>query len=176
MSVSFILFRRNLQLLRPLLWASLLLTVAVPSFGWLNDEGVTDGVITLERHSCERHYVCPVYKLIIFSDGDIIFDGIYNVARKGLVHDHVNPSAFVKLVEFANAIHYFSLDPEYGFHSTSNCASILPDRPLISSSITFAGKSHGIIHHHRCAGPVPKQLTTLEDAIDKAANVARWTK
>lgn len=47
---------------------------------------------------------------------------------------------------------------------------------MVSISVTVGSQSHGVIHHHRCEGPIPEQLTKFEDEIEKLTNVARFTK
>ncbi|HEY3938553.1 MAG TPA: DUF6438 domain-containing protein [Bryobacteraceae bacterium] len=135
-----------------------------------------DSVVTLQRHSCDRRWLCPVYKLVLFGDGTVIYDGIYYVGRKGVIRDHIAPEAFRKLIDSANAIHYFTLKSDYGYHDTQACESRVPDSPLVTTSVTSGENSHGIIHHHRCAGAIPAQLTVFENEIDQAADTARWTK
>jgi hypothetical protein len=133
-----------------------------------------DTVITLQRHSCELR--CPVYKVVLFADGTVIYDGQYIVRRQGLILDHVEPEMLRKLIDAAKALNYFSLNSEYGFHETTSCDSIKLSMPIVSTSVTTAGESKGIIHHHRCVGAIPAQLTAFEDEIDKIANTARWVK
>jgi len=160
-----------------LLFISALLALIVPCAAHSShDDTITDSSITLQRHSCERRWLCPVYKLVLFGDGTVLYDGIYYVRVKGTVRTHISPDAFLTLLKSAEAIHYFSLKSQYGYKDTSVCESILPDSPLVTTSVTTADNSHGILHHHRCIAAVPAQLTNFEDEIDTAANTARWTK
>lgn len=133
-----------------------------------------DTVVTLQRHTCERR--CAVYRVVLFADGTVIYHGQYKVRRAGLVLDHVDPERLRKLIDTAKAIHYFTLKSEYGYHETKDCDSLVPDGPIVSTSVTTGGESKGIIHHQRCAGAIPAQLTAFEDDIDKLANTARWVK
>jgi len=106
----------------------------------------------------------------------VIYYGQYDVRRKGLVLSHIDPEDFRKLVESAKNIGYFNLKSEYGYHGTSGCDSIIPDSPIVTTSLTVGIQSHGIIHHHRCGGPIPDQLTQFENEIEKAVNVEQFTK
>jgi len=143
--------------------------------GPLDEKAVPpDTVITLQRGGCEKR--CAVYKLILFADGTLIYDGQYYVRRNGLVLDKVDVAAVRKLIEDFQAIGYFNLKEQYGYKDEDGCNSVVSDAPIAMTSIVTGGKSKGIIHHHRCGGPVPEQLTQLEDKIDKVANTVRWIK
>lgn len=133
-----------------------------------------DSVITLQHHTCERH--CAVYKVVLFGDGTVIYYGQYYVRRKGLVLGSVDREVFRQLIDSAKRIDYFNLKSEYGYHDMSGCEERLPDAPIVATSITIGSQSHGIIHHQRCGGPIPKQLTQFEDEIEKLANVVRFVK
>ena len=137
------------------------------------DDIPRDSVITLQRHTCENH--CPVYKVVIFGDGTVIYYGEYYVHRKGLVLDRIGTEAFRQLIESVGLIDYFNLKSEYGYHDTSGCESRIPDGPVVSTSVSIGGQSHAVLHHHRCGGLVPGKLTDFENGIDKLANTARFT-
>jgi hypothetical protein len=161
-----------MKTLMPFLFCFVSLALLPGAFG--ADDIPDDTVVTLQRHTCDRR--CAVYKVILFADGTVIYDGQYKVRRQGLVLDHVDPEMLGKLIDTAKAINYFSLKSEYSYHETTDCDSLIPDGPIVNTSVTAGGQSKGIIHHHRCAGAIPAQLTAFENAIDKLANTARWTK
>ncbi len=138
------------------------------------DEIPNDSVITLQRHTCERH--CAVYRLVLYGDGTVIYYGQYDVRRKGLVLSNIDSDGFRRLVESAKQIDYFNLKSEYGYHGTSGCESIALDSPIVTTSLTVGNLSHGIVHHHRCGGPIPDQLTEFENDIEKAVKVEQFTK
>jgi uncharacterized protein DUF6438 len=138
------------------------------------DEIPDDSVISLQHHTCERH--CAVYKVVLFGDGTVVYYGQYDVRRKGLVLGNIDREVFQKLIDSAKRIDYFNLKSEYGYHDMNGCDERLPDAPIVSTSITVGGQSHGIIHHQRCGSPITKQLTEFESEIVKLANVAPFIK
>lgn len=133
-----------------------------------------DTVITLQRGGCEKR--CAVYRLIVFADGTLIYDGQYFVRKRGLVRGKVDAAAVTRLIGDFQAIGYFNLKDQYGSRDQQDCTSFLSDAPVAMTSIVTGGKSKSVVHDHRCAGPVPTQLTQLEDKIDRLANSVRWTK
>lgn len=138
------------------------------------DEIPDDSIITLQHHTCERH--CAVYRVVLYGDGIVIYYGQYYVRRKGLVLGSVDREVFRKLIDSARRIDYFSLKSDYGYHDISGCGELLPDAPVVSTSITVGSQSHGIIHHQRCGGPIPKRLTQFEDQVEKFANILQFIK
>lgn len=131
-------------------------------------------VITLQRGGCEKR--CAVYKIIVFADGTVIYHGQYYVRRNGPGLNRVDVSVIRRLIEDFQAINYFSLKDQYGYGDEEECSSVLSDASVAMTSIVTGGRSKAITHHHRCVGPVPEQLTQLEDKIDQLANSSHWIK
>jgi hypothetical protein len=149
--------------------------------GWLAAGGSVfsqdvpaDTVVTLQRGACERR--CSVYKVILFADGTVIYDGQYWVRQKGLVRDRVEPQVLDKFVREAQAAGFFHLNNEYGYQETKGCEHVATDGPLVKISVVSGGQVKSILHNHRCSGADPDKLTALEDRIDSIARTARWVK
>jgi len=138
------------------------------------NEVPADAVITLQRGACERR--CAVYKIVIFADGTVIYDGQYYVKRKGLILSQADPAMLLKLIDDFKAIDYFNLNNEYGYGDTNGCAAVRTDGSIVKTSISVDGRAKAIIHQHRCEGAIPSQLTDLEDKIDRFAHSAQWVR
>src|SRR5262245_12821683 len=61
------------------------------------DRVPADTIVTLQRGGCEKR--CAVYKLVLFADGTVIYDGQYYVRRAGVVVDKVSVDVIAALVE-----------------------------------------------------------------------------
>jgi hypothetical protein len=131
-------------------------------------------VITLQRGACEKR--CAVYKLILFADGTVIYDGQHYVRQVGIVRDKVDVENIRKLIEEFRDAGFFELADQYGYTSEAGCSSMLSDGPVAIVSIVSGANSKSVIHNHRCVGPVSAQLARLESSIDKLANTVRWTR
>jgi hypothetical protein len=131
-----------------------------------------DTVITLQRGNCEV-MECPVYRVVIFADGDVIWQGHARVARRGVIQSRIERDQIRALIQEFEAIDYFHLENIYGFRG-SGCQSMAPYTPMVISSISMGGISKTLSHHTGCVGEVSQKLTALENSIDKAANTARW--
>jgi hypothetical protein len=131
-------------------------------------------VITLERTACFG--TCPVYKLEIFADGKVVYEGKDFVKRKGKLQGRITKAAVQQLVREFNRINYFSLDDEY-ISEGPNCPEWWTDSPSAVTSINWKGRKKTIRHYHGCRGAkVLDQLTALETKIDQLANTKRWVE
>jgi Domain of unknown function (DUF6438) len=131
-----------------------------------------DTVVTLQRGNCEVTE-CPVYRVVIFADGDVIWQGRGRVAKRGVVLSRIERDRIRALLQDFAAIDYFHLDDIYGFNG-SGCRSMAPYTPTVITSLSMGGLSKILSHHDGCVGEVSEKLKALENSIDKAANTARW--
>ena len=129
-------------------------------------------VITLERGACFG--ACPVYKLSIFADGKVEFEGKEFVKRKGKARGQITKAALQSLVREFEKINYLKLDNEYVTEGP-NCPESWTDNPSATTSLNWRGKKKTIRHYHGCRGArVLEQLTALENKIDQVVNTKRW--
>ncbi|MCW5748011.1 MAG: hypothetical protein KIT36_17605 [Alphaproteobacteria bacterium] len=131
-------------------------------------------LITLQRGACEKR--CAVYKVVVFADGTVVYDGQYYVRKSGVVRDKVDVGSVAKLITEFEAAGFFDLADQYGYLSEAGCTSMLSDGPVAIVSVVSGAKAKSVVHNHRCVGDVPAQLTRLEASIDKLANTARWIR
>jgi hypothetical protein len=131
-----------------------------------------DTVITLQRGNCEV-MECPVYRVVIFADGDVIWQGRGRVAKLGVVLSKIERDRIRALLQDFASIDYFHLDNIYGFNG-SGCRSMAPYTPTVITSLSMGGLSKILSHHEGCVGEVSEKLKVLENSIDQAADTARW--
>ena len=131
-------------------------------------------VITLERGQCFG--TCPVYKLTIYSDGTVRYQGIRYVKNLGSASARISRARLRELVlEFQN-IYYFNL-PDSFTPGNKQCSEYVTDMPSATTSLMWQGRSKTIHHYHGCRGTSAlDNLTELENKIDKAVGVTKWTK
>ena len=130
-----------------------------------------DLVISLQRGNCEGG--CPVYRVLIFANGDVIWQGRGRVARPGVALSAVEPDQIRALIRDFESIDYFHLDDIYGFRG-KGCRSTTPGMPMAITSLSMGGASRTLSHFNGCVGEMPDRLTALENTIDKVMNTARW--
>ena len=130
-----------------------------------------DLVISLQRGNCEGG--CPVYRVLIFANGDVIWQGRGRVARPGVALSAVERDQIRALLQDFDSIDYFHLENIYGFRGTG-CRSTTPGASMVITSLSMGGVSRILSHYQGCAGEIPDRLTALENSIDKVVNAARW--
>jgi len=137
-------------------------------------EPAPDTLITLQRFACENR--CAVYRLVIFADGTVIWEGRHFVQHPGLIKSGISPEALTRLIADLEAGGFFQLQNNYGYGRDTGCASIDPDGPAAILSVSNQGRSKTVLHHHGCVGPEPDRVTKLEDAVDRAVGTVKWIK
>jgi hypothetical protein len=149
---------------------------AALSFGQTagSNEPAPDTLIVLQRGACEKR--CAVYRLVIFADGTVIYEGRYFVRHPGLVKSGISPEALNKLIGDLDAGGFFQMESNYGYGNTGRCDSIEAGEPMAILSVSNRGRSKTVQHSHGCAGAVPNRLTELEDKVDRAVGAAKWIK
>ena len=129
-------------------------------------DDISDVVITLERGPCFG--ACPVYKLTVYGDGRVIYEGIRFVGIEGTRTATISEDKVRQLISEFQAIDYFSLDDEYTHVDAT-------DMPSAITSITIAGKTKTVAHYH-VDFSAPEELTALEDKIDEIVSTERWVE
>jgi hypothetical protein len=122
--------------------------------------------ITLERGGCLG--TCPIYKVEIRGDGTVLYDGTQFVAVTGRQEDHIPVAAVRELFEQFRKTNYFAYSDVYtivGF-----------DVPTYTTSIAFDGRSKSVLNFDGPSVGMPRVVTDLENAIDRAANTDKWIK
>jgi len=135
----------------------------------LPESDVKTLTVRLERTAC--YGICPAYTLTIHGDGRLEYDGKTHVKETGSREGHVDAAQIKSLLkEFATA-KFLTLSEDY---SGKNCHRYCTDMPTAVTELNVRETSHRVKHYY-CCGGAPKALFDLESAIDKLANVERWT-
>ena len=127
-------------------------------------DNMSDVVVTLERGPCFG--ACPVYRLTVYGDGRVSYEGIRFVRIEGTRTATISEDNVRQLIAEFYAIDYFSLHDEYT-HADAT------DMPSATTSITIGGKTKTIIHYHGDFS-TPDELTALEDKIDEIVSTRQW--
>ncbi len=127
-------------------------------------------VLTLERTACEGN--CPIYKLTIYGDGKIVYEGKRLVNVTGTQTTKISPDKVKDLVNEFYRIDYFSLKEKYTIRCYRGICQDVTDLPTTITSITIDGKSKKVENYYGA----PKQLDELENKIDEITNSNQWVK
>jgi uncharacterized protein DUF6438 len=149
---------------------------AVLSLGQVarSNETPPDTLIVLQRGACEQR--CAVYRVVIFADGTVIYEGRHFVRKAGLIKSGVSFDVLSKLMTDLEASGFFQLDDNYGYGNKQHCNSLDSGEPSAILSVSSQGRSKTILHNHGCTGQIPSRLTELEDKVDRAVGTVKWIK
>lgn len=110
----------------------------------------------------------PGYSLNIGGNGEITYDGGTNVLVVGKQLSRIEPLAVEQLVkQFSNA-NFLALRDEYS-------ASGIMDAGSSSIGIRVGPKAKEVHEYVGAWAGMPASVATLQDAVDQAAGVERWT-
>jgi hypothetical protein len=142
---------------------------------------LADSAITLERGAC--YGSCPDYRVTIHGDGLVEFDtrddhfagtaaqvhldyNGHNVLLPGRHSAHIDPAKFTELLDRFRAAHFFGLKAEYEASVTDN--------PTQKLTVRVGAISKSVVDYVGTMAGMPSEVRELEDAVDKAADTARW--
>jgi hypothetical protein len=123
------------------------------------DHGVTE--VGLERSPC--YGTCPVYTVVIKSDGTFRYKGEKHVSRLGNHTGKVSTYGFNQLAQFIKDSGYTDLQDSYSRPVT--------DHATVHSTVVISGKRK-VISNYANAGPT--KLWAVEQLIDKLLLEATW--
>ncbi|HEU0143155.1 MAG TPA: DUF6438 domain-containing protein [Nitrososphaera sp.] len=138
-----------------------------------------DAVITLERTICFGN--CPSYKLMIYADGVVVYEGREYVKTKGTAKGQIREEALKQLISEFERINFFSLRDTY-YDQSDGCSAEVTDMPSAKTSIQVRGRKKTISHYYGCWEKgrdfviYPQELFKLEKMIDEVVNSKQWVK
>lgn len=116
-------------------------------------------VITIERESCRGF--CPAYKMTIYGDGTVDYEGKRNVQDIGNFQKKISKSKVQELLKAFQEANYMNLENEYDDPSVADAVAVF-------TSIKFIDKTDGKEKTKSIKNRVkgPEALNKLQDQID----------
>lgn len=122
--------------------------------------------IILERGMCYGY--CPVYSLYLWENGSVLYNGTLFVKEIGQRDGTINETAFLQILQMAKDSGFFAMNDTYDRVDVT-------DMPSAIITINSSSLNKRVEHYHGDLS-APQALSTLEEAIDTAAGVSRWTE
>lgn len=123
----------------------------------------TDIEIKLEKTAC--YGPCPVYSVIIYGDGTVLYDGINHVDNIGKNTYHIAKDDVDDLVELIYDVNYFSLKDRYEASHT--------DDSTIITSVKINDDEKTVVNYGHYG---PDRLHKIEKKIDDLTNFILFLK
>ncbi len=117
---------------------------------------------SIERTFCFGR--CPVYKMRIYSDGSVEYEGIRDVDMIGKYTTTITKSKMNAILKMAEEIKFFELEDEYD-------DPMVTDLPSATTSVVgHDGKTKSVKRRHG----FPKRILQLEKLFDDLMKSERW--
>lgn len=130
------------------------------------ENSFSNSSITLERGMC--YGTCPVYALTLSGNGTVIYDGQKFVKETGVREGTINETSYGTLMDLVQKIRFSTMKNAYTSYD-------ITDMPTAVITLTLGDTVKQVEHYHGDMS-APKSLLKLEDAIDLAGNVTRWSQ
>ena len=127
-------------------------------------------VMSLERGPCRGR--CPVYRVDVYGDGKVRFDGKQYVGTIGAQNGTAPAAAVQDLLRTIQNSEFSSVDTSFVMGSAA-CGQYMPDLPMSKLSAKL-GTQMKTVHHDPGCRNAPRFLRTLEAQVDSVARTARW--
>ena len=122
-------------------------------------------VIRIERGPCFG--TCPVYRVTLYGDGTVRYDGKDHVSARGSQTAVIAPEKVKELAGEIERSGFFNLRDFYTEVSVT-------DAPTVVLYVAVDGKKKQV-KHYLGDFKAPKTLETIETRIDEVAGTGRWT-
>ncbi len=147
--------------MRALLWIGLALPLAAQQSSFPDVTPTSAIRFVLERKPCFGS--CPVYRIEISGDGEVLYTGERYVAIPGPHSDHVPAEAVQGLIERFRKADFFELEPEYRSEISDLATNVV--------SLMIDGRRQTVTEYGG-----PQAVAELERAVDRAAGDEKWVR
>jgi hypothetical protein len=139
--------------------------VAPPSNNGNPPGGKHEPLATLERTPCFG--TCPVYKVTIFRDGVVEYEGIRFVKVPGRATGQLSARQLAELRTLFQRNGYLGLASSYVRQDAT-------DQPSAFTSYSPAPDQTKSVRHYLGDRSAPEALTRVEEGIDRIVNIEQW--
>jgi hypothetical protein len=119
---------------------------------------------TIERTAC--YGWCPIYKLLVYADGALEYDGEEFVKTKGHATGKLAADKVSELETLFEKAKYLELKDSYESYNVT-------DMPSVITSFHGQGQ-HKTVRHYLGDGSAPKGLGEVEEGIDRIADIDQF--
>ena len=146
--------------------------------GMRSGDQIPEPIIVLERES-DVFQMSPEYRLSIFDDGTVLFQGKKHVKSQEPIRTNIDKEQLAKLLLEFERIEFYSLRDRYD-GGNDGCSLWGTDQPYATIRLNVGGKKKSIVHYYGCwveGAPhvvFPQVLFKLEAMIDEVVNSKQW--
>jgi len=135
--------------------------------------------LTLERSACFG--TCPVYRIVVFADGRVEYEGKKFVKTVGKQEKRLSSGEVSRLVAAIVAVDYLKLRDRYR-SSEDGCPAVWTDHPTVETSVQIGKTLKTVEHYYGCkekdtdspGATYPVGLEAFEDSVDQIVKTEEW--
>ena len=127
--------------------------------------GRHEHLASIERAGC--YGWCPVYKLTVFRDGAVEYEGESYVKLKGKATGRLRPEQLTALDELFRKHGYLTLAGSYERY-------LITDSSSVYTAYTPSGGKRKDVKHYLGDTTAPEVLGQIEDGIDLIVHIEQW--
>jgi hypothetical protein len=118
-----------------------------------------DAMISISHGPCFGD--CPNYTISLSKEGEVVYNGIDNVATRGEVRYNVGSEKARELGNMMVQEGFFKLEDKY---------TVMPDAPKFQTTLVWDGKIKSVVDY---GVNIPIELRTMRDKVEQELNVGR---
>jgi len=104
---------------------------------------------------------CPYYIVTVSSEGDVVYNGIQNVATRGIVRYKISAEEAKQLAYMMVQEGFFKLDNEY---------AMIPDAQRFETSLVWEGNSKTVVDY---GINIPYNLISMRQKVEHALKIEK---
>ncbi len=130
----------------------------------------TSLVVALERGACRGR--CPEYRVELFADGKVLFNGTKNVAVTGAASGIARVNDVGEIMRLISESGFAALDTAFTYGNAA-CGQYFPDLPMIVLWAKVGSVVRKVQYDPGCQA-APAVLRTIAARVDSVAGTATW--
>ena len=111
---------------------------------------------------------CPIYKLTVSGNGNILYEGHGFIEYCGEHRGHISQESVRKFVDLFRQADFSNLFDQYVFHAS--------DETTYTTSITLDGKTKSVEDSRGELVGMPEVVSNIENSIDRLTGPKVWAK
>jgi len=121
-------------------------------------------LITLQRSAC--YGFCPVYRVTISGEGEVVFTGQAFVNVVGERRANIPRADVQRLLQRFDEVNFDSLRDAY--------RAQVSDLPTYTVTLERNGQRKSVVDYGGVSAGMPRAIRDLQDEIDRVANTSQW--
>ena len=136
-------------------------------------KGAVPDALIYSKSAC--YGPCPIYQVIVFSDGTVIFNGMKYVKSEGFYKLERSPDLFQQILLITSKYNIKGFKDNYSYSDETSCKAMWTDHPTTTIRLQLDGRVKTIEHYLGCKGfEHEAELIAMESELDKTLGLRAY--